>query len=150
MDWKRMLLPLDFNPTSLNAVSYTASIAGKHQDVLVCLLHIFPDPPPDFYGSGGVLQTYQREQRKKAKPLFREARQILLAGGLEDHNILDECQMATQRTISQAILEVQAVGEFGTVIVGKRGVSREEEFLFGSISTALIHHSKNTAVWVVS
>jgi len=52
-------------------------------------------------------------------------------------------------TISQAILDTQTEGKYGTIIVGKRGVSKAEEFLFGSISSALVHNSKNCTVWVV-
>ncbi len=58
--------------------------------------------------------------------------------------------MADHATISQTILETQTVGKYGTIIVAKRGVSKAEEFLFGSISSSLIHKSKDCAVWVVS
>jgi hypothetical protein len=33
--------------------------------------------------------------------------------------------------------------------VGKRGISKAEEFLFGSISNALIHNGRDIAVWVI-
>jgi nucleotide-binding universal stress UspA family protein len=57
--------------------------------------------------------------------------------------------MAEGRTISEVVLEVQAEGDFGTVVTGKRGVSKAEEFLFGSISNALARHSKNFTSWIV-
>lgn len=57
--------------------------------------------------------------------------------------------MAEGKTISQVVLEVQAEGSFGTVVTGKRGVSKAEKFLFGSISNALARHSKDFTSWIV-
>ena len=36
------------------------------------------------------------------------------------------------------------------LVIGRRGVSKAEEFLFGSVSNKLIHHAKDRTVWVVS
>jgi Universal stress protein family. len=41
-------------------------------------------------------------------------------------------------------------GGFGTVVIGRRGVSKAEEFLFGSVSTKVMHLAKDCAVWVVA
>ena len=38
---------------------------------------------------------------------------------------------------------------FGTVVTGKRGVSKAEEFLFGSISNALARHARDFTAWIV-
>ncbi len=57
--------------------------------------------------------------------------------------------MAEGGTISEMVLAVQAKGNYGTVVAGKRGVSKAEEFLFGSISNALARHSKDFTAWIV-
>jgi len=57
--------------------------------------------------------------------------------------------MAEGKTISQAIIDEQKSGGFGTVILGKRGLSKAEEFLFGSISSALLHKTRDCAVIAV-
>jgi len=41
-------------------------------------------------------------------------------------------------------------GGFGTVALGRRGVSKAEEFLFGSVSSKIIHSVKGCTVWVVA
>jgi nucleotide-binding universal stress UspA family protein len=44
---------------------------------------------------------------------------------------------------------VQQQGDFGTLVIGRRGVSRAEEFLFGSVTTKVTHLAKDCTVWVV-
>ncbi len=57
--------------------------------------------------------------------------------------------MAEGRTISDTLLEVRQKGNFGTVVTGKRGVSKAEEFLFGSISNTLARHCNDFTSWIV-
>jgi nucleotide-binding universal stress UspA family protein len=50
---------------------------------------------------------------------------------------------------SQAILKKAKEGDFGAVIVGRRGISRTKRFLFGSVSHRIVQEARNMAVWVV-
>jgi nucleotide-binding universal stress UspA family protein len=34
-------------------------------------------------------------------------------------------------------------------VVGRRGVSKRQEFLFGSVSSKVVRDAKNCAVWVI-
>jgi nucleotide-binding universal stress UspA family protein len=34
--------------------------------------------------------------------------------------------------------------------VGRKGRTRTEEFLFGSVSSKIVHHAQECTVWVVS
>jgi len=36
-----------------------------------------------------------------------------------------------------------------TIVVGRQGLSRSEEFLFGSVSSKIVNHARDCAVWVV-
>jgi len=51
--------------------------------------------------------------------------------------------------LSDMILSFQCDMSCCTVVVGRHHKSKTEEFLFGSISSQLIHEAKNCAVWVV-
>jgi nucleotide-binding universal stress UspA family protein len=39
--------------------------------------------------------------------------------------------------------------EYATLVVGRKGLSRKEEFLFGSISGKIVRTARNCTVWVV-
>ena len=148
-DWRNVLIAVDDTPTSENALKYTAAILGKLEATRICLLHIYPEPPPGLYSSGKSLDDYRQEKEKKAAPFILRAKEILQQAGIDTKSILTLDHMADHATISQAILDIQTDGKYGTIIVGKRGVSKAEEFLFGSISSALVHNSKDCTVWVV-
>jgi nucleotide-binding universal stress UspA family protein len=148
-DWKKVLIAVDDTPTSDKGLAYAGNIIGKLEGVQVCLLHIYPEPPPDYYSSGGSLTDYKRQREEQAAAVLERSMDTLVDFGIGKEAIKRDIRMAEQTTISKAILAVQKQGEFGTVVVGKRGVSKAEEFLFGSISNALVHHTHDCTVWVV-
>ena len=146
---KKFLIAINDTVTSDNALNYAAEILGSLVATEICLLHIYPEPPPDYYRSGKSLDDYKQDKEGAATGFIQRVRDILQTAGIEEQSIISMFRMADHATISQTILDTQTEGEYGTVIVGKRGVSKAEEFLFGSISSALIHNSKDCAVWVV-
>jgi nucleotide-binding universal stress UspA family protein len=148
-DWKRIIIAIDESPRSSNAIEYVGSIAGHLAEVQLCILHVYPEPPPDYYQSGATLDEYKAEQEERAKLLFAQAKKILQARGIAPQAITSRCQIAGQQSISAAILDLQVRENYGTIVVGKRGISKAEEFLFGSISNALIHNGRDIAVWVI-
>jgi nucleotide-binding universal stress UspA family protein len=149
MDWKKIIVALDDSPRSFNAVEYVGSLLGRRDDVFLCLLHIYPEPPPDYYRSGASLDDYKKAQEEQAQKLFDRAATILLQHGVAAAIISSRCLMADHKSISAAILDMQVREHFGTIVVGKRGIPKAEEFLFGSISNALVHTGKDIAVWVI-
>lgn len=147
--WQKILVAVDGSETSERAVRYVGNIAPLIENVEICLLHVYPEPPPDYYTQGGRLDAYRRKREKVAKMMINEALEILEEAGVEPAKVTSRICMAEGRTISQVVLDTQAEGEFGTVVAGKRGVSKAEEFLFGSISNALARHSKQFTSWIV-
>ncbi len=148
-DWKKMLVCVDDTPTSFRGVEYVARIAGGLPGIHICLLHVYPEPPPDYYSQGGTLENYRREQEERSGKFLQQCEQTLLNAGVRKGSIEHDIRMAEQKTISETILSCQQAGAFGTLVVGRRGVSKAEEFLFGSISSALVHHAAACTVWVV-
>ncbi|HHB76663.1 MAG TPA: universal stress protein [Desulfobulbus sp.] len=148
-DWKKVLIAVDDTPTSDRGLKYAGRIIGNLPGVSVCLLHVYPEPPPDYYNSGKSLADYTNKQEAEADTLVQRCRKMLTEAGIDPEAITGDIRMAEQKTISATILEVQQQGEYGTIVVGRRGVSKAEEFLFGSISNALVHHSHDCTVWVV-
>jgi nucleotide-binding universal stress UspA family protein len=49
-----------------------------------------------------------------------------------------------------AIITEALKGGYGTIVVGRRGLSNVEEFIMGRVSNKVIHMAREMAVWVVS
>lgn len=148
-NWNRFLVAVDKSETSLRAVRYVGYMVAGLADAHICLLHVYPEPPPDFYNQGGKLDRYQMLREERAEHFLLESLVILEAAGISGRKISQRVCMAEGKTISQMVLDIQREGQFGTVATGKRGVSKAEEFLFGSISNALARHSRNFTAWIV-
>jgi nucleotide-binding universal stress UspA family protein len=148
--WNRILVAVDETETSRRALRYLGEISGGNEGLEICLLHVYPEPPPYYLREGHSLPEYRREREERAQIVFAAATELLVGYRIPAALVRTDCRMATSRTpISTVILEAQAEGGFGTVVVGKRGVSKAEEFLFGSISNAVVRNSSGFTVWVV-
>ncbi|MFW2366784.1 MAG: universal stress protein [Desulforhopalus sp.] len=148
-DWKNILVAVDEMESSIRAVNYVGHVTQDVSNVSICLLHIYPEPPPDFYVNGGLIDEYQSEHIGRAELIFQRGKEILIKGGLMREAIYCTTHMAEGKTISDTLLEVRRMGNFGTVVTGKRGVSKAEEFLFGSISNTLARHCNEFTAWIV-
>lgn len=148
---KKMLISVNESETSMKAVRYVGEMSGCLVGLDVCLLHVAPGPPPYYYHEGNSLQDYVREKEAGAEGIFKAAFEILAEYGILREMVSTRTYIAERaETISSAILTVQKEGDFGTVVVGKRGVSKAEEFLFGSISNAVAHGCASFSVWIVA
>jgi len=148
-EWKSFLIAVDDTDTSMRAARYAGELFGHVRDAGFSLLHVYPEPPPDYYRQGGTLRDYADEREARAMGIFENVLKILKEQGIPEETVSVKAVMAKGKTISQAIIEEQKAGGHGTVILGKRGLSKAEEFLFGSISSALLHHTTGCAVIAV-
>jgi nucleotide-binding universal stress UspA family protein len=148
---KKILLAVNESETSMKAVRYVGKMSGGLAGVHFCLLHVAPEPPPYYYHEGKSLKDYVLEKEAGAAAIFQTALTILAEYGIFKERVATRTYVAERsETISRAILTVRKEGDFGTVVVGKRGVSKAEEFLFGSISNAVVQNCKAFTVWVVA
>lgn len=148
--WRKILAAVDEKNTSMQALQYLGEFTGCTEGLELTLLYVYPEPPPYYFREGHNLQEYREEKEKFARQIFAQYRDVLQKYGVTANAISTIFRMAANgSTISQTILQVQAEGDYGTVVVGKRGVTKAEEFLFGSISNTLVRASRDFTVWVV-
>ncbi|MFW8602309.1 universal stress protein [Desulfobacterota bacterium M19] len=148
----RILLAVNDGETSFKAARYVGDICGRMSDCDICLLNVSPEPPPYYYLEGHSLADYVKDKEAKAAVLFKKIiKEILEPLGVDHGQISTRSYVTGQaETISGAIKKIQREGEFETVVVGKRGVSKAEEFLFGSISNAMARSCDSFTVWIVA
>ncbi|NDY43004.1 universal stress protein [Dissulfurirhabdus thermomarina] len=147
--WRRLLVAVNDTETAMRAVRYVGEIAGCTAGMEVTLLHVYPEPPPDYYTAGRSLDDYRGLKEAEARRLFQRVTDLLGAHGIPRGQVRALARMSDGRTISDAILQELAAGGYGTVVLGKRGVSKAEEFLFGSVSTTVVRRASGCTVWVV-
>lgn len=148
---RKILLAINDGETSFKAVRYVGEACAHMINCEICLLHVSPEPPPYYYLEGNTQAEYVKKKEAKANKLFDEVVEVLKQFGIAQTIISTRPYITSHaETISGAIGAVQQEGGFGTVVVGKRGVSKAEEFLFGSISNAMAQNCVSFTLWIVA
>lgn len=150
-DWHKILVTVDDSIVSERVLNYVGEVVSCAADkVQILLLHVYPDPPPFYYTEGHNLTEYKEAKDQAARKIFDNAERILEKHHIAGKHITSSSVMTQGKTYSEVIIETRRQGEFGTVVLGRRGISKAEEFLFGSVSSAVIRESHDFTVWVVS
>ncbi len=156
----KILVPLDDSQGAMAAVDYVARTFGQTSDVQITLLHILPGLPAAFWDDGHILNEAERENRqrqitiwkeKQAKnwrDVFKEAQKRLEAGGVSPKRINDEFK-PMEFNVADDILNVAETGGYGTIVMGRRGLSGAQKILLGSVSSKIVHYAKNCVVTIV-
>lgn len=149
MNPKRILIAVDSSANSLRAVTYVGDVLCHAREADILLLCLSKAPDRDLFPDDAAWQASVRKQEEDYREFLARAR-----GNLEQHGVDAGCIETrllpfTGPSVAQGILSVQRDGGYGTVVVGRRGMTKEEEFLFGSVSSRVVHDARNCAVWVV-
>ena len=146
---RHILIALDETENAKRALLYAADFLGGQPGVRATLLRIITDPLEDYFENDLERADWLEEQYKTADELLKNYRNILAHAGFEKHKINVRVIMNYCSAIAECILEEQKNLGCCTIVIGRRSISRKEEFLFGSTSSKLLHAPKSCAVWVV-
>jgi len=146
---QKILLAFDSSEGSKKAVDYVGAMLGGSntdvtllyaiRDINILLKSLSPSEQEEFIREGQV----------GIKPVFDEAKNSLINAGFDSDRV-------TTRLVTEvssragAIIEEAKRGGYGTIVVGRRGLSKVEEFFMGRVSNKIVHMAKEMAVWVVS
>jgi nucleotide-binding universal stress UspA family protein len=146
----KLLLAIDLSENSLKAVDYVASILSCHPASEVTLLHVINKPSPDVMPSSEERQHRVEELRSRSLAFMEQAAQRLTSHRIPEKNIQLKIQVCQEPvSVAELILHEHQTGGYGTIVVSRRGMSKREEFLFGSTSSRVIREARNCAVWVI-
>ena len=169
MEFRKILVAVDASDNARRAVEYTAQMVGCMQNAPegggfhVTLLYVERLPDRDLFPDDQTWKDNCASHKEAHQAFLQDARGLLLDKGLAETAVetlyLEHCRSPLRddtapcslgTSIAQEILSVLKEGDYGTAVVGRRGVSKAEEFLFGSVSTKIIHSAKDCTVWVVA
>lgn len=148
-DWRRILVAVNDSDDALRAVQYVGQLLKITDELDIHLICVYPDPPPDYYQRGGTFDAYNEIMQHQAGEAMELAQNNLEKMGVKRERITTHIQLADGKTISQVILNALKEFECQTLVVGKRGISKNEEFLFGSISNSIARKTKGFTTWIV-
>lgn len=158
----KMLVAFDGSENSFNAVEYVGNIGRNCSGAEIVLLYVERLPDKDLFPNDEVWEKQCAENEQTMMAKLTEAEQRLIAMGVNSDDVKTEyfasCKSpfhetdicSTGRSIGMDILRIREEGDYGTIVIGRRGVSKAEEFLFGSVSTKVVQSAVGCTVWVVN
>ena len=80
---------------------------------------------------------------------LEEYRRMLIEAGFATEDVSTRSTLRYCPSMAECILAEQDLLKYATLVVGRKGISHQEEFLFGSISGKIDRIARNCTVWVV-
>jgi nucleotide-binding universal stress UspA family protein len=149
---RKILLAVDASPNSRQAVIYAAPYAAQ-AEAEITLLHavrrFFPKGSPYLTSASEEIETALNENLKaKIQGMFADYQGCLEKAGVAPERISTKCTIGSYSR-SADILAAARAGNYGTVIMGRRGISAVREFILGRVTTRVLHGAEGLAVWIV-
>ncbi len=155
---QKTLLAVDGSDQSRKAVVYVGDLLCSCRDTEITIFHVLETPFLPLADAGHVLETrvnfteLMTESREEAeKGILETAAQILVdrMGPERRANVRTKLEEESHRDVASAIIKEVKAGGHDTVVLGRRGMSVVKEFLFGSVSSKVVHHIVGCTVWIV-
>ena len=145
----KLLIAIDGSPSSMKAVDFVAENVGGHGYGvgLVYVIRGFgslvPESPEFMMPTENVELAHTEMMR-----LFSDVREKLVLAGF-DENRIEEKIITGVYSRAGAIVEAASTGGYSAIVVGRKGLSRVQEFFMGRVSLKVIQGGRKFTVWMI-
>ena len=146
---RNILIAVDESENARRAVSYVAQLLEGIEGFKIALLHVIAEADEDYFPTDAEKEKWLGQYKRKVDAMLEDYRQILVRAGFNPDDVSVRSPLRYCPSMAECILAERDETEYHTIVVGRQGLSRSEEFLFGSISSKIVTHARNCTVWVV-
>ena len=132
--------------SSRAAVEFLCKLPLNREEIQISLTHVFRKPTA---GEELMGANFMAEQPVRLMNALQEARQKLLSHGFKPERIEIQMLKDPYPTVTDGIIDIFHKGKYDMVVIGRKRMSKAEEFVLGDPSTKLVRALENTAVLVV-
>lgn len=147
-----VMIAVDGSDSSLRAVDHAAFIFGGNPDITLTFFHVEPKLANfcsiDFTDTdiSDLEAVIQQGDKAYIDRFFAHALKTLNNAGIAERQIRVDVQKGVFR-VGKAILEAYRKGNFGTLVVGRRGMGKQ--FFTGSVSRFMVNQFSDGSLWVI-
>ena len=116
------------------------------EDYSITLLHVWRKPSASEELMG---KKFAKEEQSRVLSFLQEAKDRLVEKGYDPNEVKTELLTNPYPTIADGIIDQFNKGDFDMVVIGRKTMSKAEEFVLGDVSAKLIRALEGTAVLVV-
>ncbi len=152
VDSKKVLVCLDSSDNALRAVDHAGfMLSGTdcHITILHTMRHLTRYVPVEILeGASDIELLYKEKAGKRIAPYMEKAREMLLEAGLTEDQVTTRVVDGSRSPADDILKEARSKG-YGTIVLGRRGLSGVKAFVFGSVTRKILHHSAGLSIWIV-
>lgn len=141
-----ILFAINESASSRAAVKYLSALPLQPEAVHIKLVHVLRKPSS---GEEMMGKKYMAQQPERFMEMLAMARDQLVANGFLEQNIELELVADPYETISDGIMDLFNKGAYDMVVIGRKKMSKAEEFVLGDPSVKLVRALKDTAIVVI-
>lgn len=151
----RILVAIDGSENSKRAVDHLSFILGscKNEEVKILLLNVWPGfisfSGPGITPNLSDFPTARQQYEEKTNTFLDECEGMLLEAGLSP-NVIKKKICLKGADIGKTILSEAQKGGYGTIVMGRRGISKAKEFFLGSVSSKILQQAGDKVIWIIS
>ncbi len=147
----KALLALDGSKDSMRAVDCVCATLGDCEVCETELVHVIREDHTFHKESQKVVLKNDsfKEAKKSISAFFDEAKSLLIKSGFESDQISTEI-ITDAYSRAGAIVQEAEKGNYGTIVVARKGLSKVRDFFIGRVSSKVIQLARKKAVWVVT
>ena len=149
---KKVMAAVDGSESSLRAVDHLCFMLMDNHEVKITIFHVSAKLGDyceiDFNDTDGELEKFIVEGDKRCvQNFYTHALKKFKDAGIGEDRILIK-EVKPRMNVGKAIISELKKGNYGTVVLGRRGISRS--FFMGKVSEYVIEKIENRALWLVS
>ncbi len=146
----KFLVALDSSENAVRAVNYVAAMLGGF-DFKINLFHAIRGDQSIHSGIAHLF--FPKESLEDAETaaiaIFDKAKRRLEEAGFTSDQINTKLVSGVPSR-AEAIVKEAREGDYRTIVLGRRGLSKVQEFLLGRVSNKVINIIRRRAIWVVT
>jgi len=147
---KNILVAMDGSEGAMQAIDFVGELMGGY-NFKVSLVHVVRDTSS--IGPAPLYRPLPQEDiqvaEQKIRTVFDEARSRLLNRGFNTDDVTNKLITGASSRARAIVQEAEQLGN-ATIVLGRRGLSRSEDFFMGGVSNKVIQLGVEQAVWVVT
>jgi nucleotide-binding universal stress UspA family protein len=147
---ENILIPMDSSGGAMRAIEYVAATLGGF-NFKIHLFHVIRSGLDLYEGIPHLFLSEASVEKAKTEiqAVFDSAILCLTNAGFSEKQITTKV-IAGAHSRAEAIIQEAREQNYGTIVIGRRGLSKVQEFFLGRVSSKLIHTIRNRAVWVIT
>ena len=147
----KMLLAVDASENSRKAVDYVGTFASG-TEVELTLYYVVRSFGlgflEDFSMREEDIEDFVEEAESNVQCMFRSYRKRLEKAGVEPARISTKHTLQSHSRADDIVRQAKK-GGYGTIVLGRRGLSKVREFLMGRVTNKVLDRAEGFAVWIV-